>query len=268
MSICHVCKESFQGNIHLDCKGHTNPPAVLSMVMGNLEPFLAARDLAALALTSTGLQQSVLGSQRPMGLSASREMWNHNGANREIIKWARIGLRDGLPSAEPVGKPFDDFIGEGVVARLLRAAFSQSYRPWDILTEAERAPYRTKFNTANFTAADLTPDFVITKDGVHRVADCFSVTFPWRTKQTNVEGKAAEIVMNMTKPQKGAQAKWNKYGAESVAVANLVGFPDVISTAQIINWISQGAPQMARYAQKDNVLFIVRDPIFFEFKIG
>ena len=236
---------------------------MLSTIMSNLEPLLAARDLVALGLASRRLERSVLSSERSMGLSASTEMWRINRVEREIVQWAGIAVHDGVPIADPVKKPCDDYIGEGVVARLLRTAFSQSYRPWNNLTPAERAPHR-----ARFTSPDLTPDFVITKDGVDRVADCFSVTFPWRTKQTSIEGKAREIVMNIAKPQMGAQAKWNKYGAGSVAIANLVGFPDVITTAQIITWISQGAHQMAGYAQKGNLLYIVRDPQFIEFKIG
>jgi hypothetical protein len=230
MPVCDFCKEMYENE-------HECPVAEtkLCAVIGIVSHYIPLRKVGQLQTVSKSVSQAVQPYLQRQ-LQPAREMWEHNNA------------------FNTAGQTKVNFINEGLAARLLKA-ISPTYVPWDGL------PQETKDQLSqNFKSKTSTPDYVMTFDGVRQVGDCFSVNHPAPPNGVKTAAMSKRAI-ETSFPAKLTD-KWDKYGKGSFAVAWLQGFPDEVSTSQILEWIAaQCAQTFPAYREKQNRLFLVRDPL-------
>lgn len=241
---CDYCKQKWE--VPDDPKerklhGCVQQSAMISAVIGNVAHFMpikqATKELGAVSKSfQKGLESD---------LAPAKTMWALNNAFGQTSKQNK-----------------SNFLNEGVAARLLKA-ISKDYEPWDTLATEKKDQLKVKFESQEYT-----PDYFFKIGDVERVGDAFSVNCsqgpPGEEARRNFDfAKAAKSAITTSFPSKVTE-KWRKYGNGSVAVANLSAFPDeaTVATSSIIELIGQlCVKEFATYSKKDNLLFLIRDPL-------
>jgi hypothetical protein len=241
--LCDYCKQLWE--VPDDPKDRTlhgcpQQSGLISAVIGITAHFMPIKQVGKVSKVSKSFHEGA-----ESNLAPAKEMWQLNGA-----------------LSQKLGQTRTNFINEGVAARLLKAV-CPNYQAWDALSQEKKDALKSKFQRP-----DLTPDYYFIIGEVERVGDAFSVNCSQGPKDEELRKKfdvlnAAQSAIKTSFPAKLTE-KWNKYGENSVAVANLNGFPDeaTLPTNTILQWIGElCVKEFAAHSKKGNLFFLVRDPL-------
>lgn len=169
----------------------------------------------------------------------------------------------------PTQRP--NFRAEGIVAQKLFRLDPASFRIWETLAEADKNVFRQKIKDERGNIGEqCTPDFIFKGRIVDVVSAKVSTGRPFsgtRTEQQEKDHANGQHTYSLaainTSLIPNVAAKWNKYGATSIAVANISMFAKTITTEFVsVRLLSE--PKIADRLAAGNALYLFRDEILLE----